>query len=105
MVVVCYKDGQCNKPCPGNEGGKSVSTGGVGGYNKKAGCGARGFDGGGNCEGGGGYSGGGAQVDRKSENLDLSGVGGGGSFASNNNCSLLSGHCPVGNGFVITFLS
>ena len=51
------------------------------------------------------YSGGGAQVDGKNENLDLSGAGGGGSFASNNNWSLLSGHCPVGNGFVITFLS
>ena len=48
----CYEDGQCNKPCPGNDGGKSFSTGGVGGYNKKAGCGAGGFGGGGNCGGG-----------------------------------------------------
>ena len=96
----CYQDGQCNKPCPGNDGGKSFSAGGVGGYNKKARCGAGGFGGGGNCGGGGGYSGGGAQVDGNSENLDLSGAGGGGSFASNNNWSFLSGHCPVGNGFV-----
>ena len=103
VVVVCYKDGQCNKPCPGNDGGKSFSAGGVGGYNKKAGCGDGGFDGGGDCEGGGGHSGGGAHVDGKSENLDLSGADGGGSFASYNNWSLLSGHCPVGNSFVITF--
>lgn len=96
----CYQDGECNKQCPGNDGGKSFSAGGVGGYNKKAGCGAGGFGGGGNCGGGGGYSGGGAQVDGNSENLDLTGAGGGGSFAPNNNWSLLSGDCPVGNGFV-----
>ena len=83
----CYEDGQCNKPCPGNDGGKSFSSGGVGGYNKKVRCGAGGF-------------GGGVQVDGNSENLDISGAGGGGSFASNNNWSLLSGDCPVGNGFV-----
>ena len=51
----CYQDGKCSKQCPGNDGGKSFSAGGVGGYNKKAGCGAGGFGGGGNCGGGGGY--------------------------------------------------
>ena len=50
----CYEDGQCNKPCPGNDRGKSFSAAGVGGYNKKAGCGAGGLGDGGNCGGGGG---------------------------------------------------
>ena len=82
---LCYEDGQCNKPCPGNDEGKSFSAGGVGGFNKKAGWSAGGFGGGGNCWGVGGgvvYYGGGVQVDGKSEDLDLSGAGGGGSFAS-----------------------
>ena len=93
----CFEDGKCNKPCPGNEGGKSFSAGGEGGYNKKARC-AGGFSGGGNCGGGGGYLGGGAQVDGRSKNLDLH-AGGGGSFVLSDDWTVVSGDCPVGNGF------
>ena len=93
----CFENGGCNKPCSENDGGKALSSGGQGGYNKKARC-AGGFGGGGNCGGGGGYSGGGAQVDGKSKNMDLR-AGGGGSFVPNDNWTAVSGHCPMGNGF------
>ena len=91
----CFVNSKCDKPCTENDGGRSFSAGGEGGYNKKARC-AGGFGGGGNCGGGGGYSGGGAQVGKNIQDLH---AGGGGSFVPNDDWTVVSGDCPVGNGF------
>ena len=94
----CYDENKCNKPCLENDGGKAFVAGGRGGYNKRDPC-AGGFGGGGNCGGGGGYSGGGVEVDGKSKYYDLH-AGGGGSFVSNADWTVVSGDCLKGNGFV-----
>ena len=73
-------------------------AGGKGGYNSVALC-EGGFGGGGNCGGGGGYTGGGVQVSGGGSHLKLH-SGGGGSFVTSASWIVVSGDCPVGNGFV-----
>ena len=94
----CFEDSSCNKPCPGGDGGKAFIAGGEGGYNSAIPC-EGGFGGGGNCGGGGGYTGGGVQVSGGRKRLKLH-SGGGGSFVTSANWRVVSGDCPVGNGFV-----
>ena len=93
----CFVNSRCNGKCPENDGGKSFTAGGRGGFNKKGPC-AGGFGGGGNCGGGGGYSGGGVQVAKNIKDIH---AGGGGSFVPNDNWTAISGGCLARDGFVI----